>query len=201
MARSASSTPLAISEAVNTAYQEHIKTGKPIASFVSVTGVKRSKLRRLFYQLAGGADQYRQQKPARVSTPRVTRTASGRRTAADAPTYRDEDIPFTVSARREDGWGFEDRYDQHGVQYIVAHGPDGHSYVRARPHEKADLLYISIIEGIPNVRLRRLEDSVIEKKAAKHRQKREMGIEANVARRIAKRSQRRLKKRLGRRDV
>lgn len=215
MGRTRSSTPPAISEAVRQAYHEHCTKGTPIAALTAMAGVKRSKLRRLFYHIAGTRDAFKAARAALRPTPirregepvadgdmlraeRRQQRAERRRQKAEHARPIDIDdskLPFIWSAKRIDGWGFEERYDGAGLQYIVAHSPEGHAYVRARPTEKADLLYLSNTEGIPNVRLKRLDQSRLEQRAAVARETAERRRRANADRRVHKRRARLARKR------
>lgn len=165
---------------------EHVS----LADLAGQVGIKRSKLRRIFTELAGGKAKFRELRKAGAGGERKIGVAG-----VSVPKPDDSQLLVIREARTADGWKLKPR--AHGSHIMVA--PDGTEYVMAGPTERADLLYerqarsgFTPVE--PVIRLRRLDGSPIVRKERKQDKLVERGMKAHKARRAAKKLTRQLRK-------
>lgn len=165
--------------------------GAMISELADKTGVKRSKLRRLFIQLAGGKPQFKTLRAAGAggkAEPFGGKRAVGRSNGASID---DSKVRVITSCKKSEGWKF--RLDR-GLHTEVHTSPDGTDYIEAKASEKADLIVSHDAKGLSPTRLRQLAGSNLVKHVKHHEKLVERGQKAHRAKRAAKRAQRRVRK-------
>lgn len=152
--------------------------------------VKRSKLRRLFIQLAGGKPAFkalREQGAGGSVEPFGGKRASGRVVGSIAPAHDDSKVQTISSMKASEGWSVRrvwkattvdiDKVGRVPTRELIATvhvSPDGDEYVEARASEPADLIYVA---SDFTRRLRRYEESKLGKKIAKQERETEKLVE------------------------
>lgn len=144
----------------NDALFERWKNGEQLFALAAESGFKRSKLRRIFQQLAGGKESFRalRNSGAGGSVEPFGGKRAGPRTA-EVRAQDDSKVPTIGQALKADGWTFE--VDHRGAVSRMVHiDPTGAQYVQAGMAEKADLIFRSLkFPDLPPMRLRRVETS------------------------------------------
>jgi hypothetical protein len=180
------------------------KNGASLAELKSKYSTSRSNLRRLITQAVGGKDEFARLRQAggggsrKKSEGKVKKSREGRAAGPqgdDVFTIVPDDAHATIisSARAEDGWQYT------RIRGVSIHtSPDGTKYVEARPTEKADLIYhfdeTHRSAGLPDVRLRKFEDSSKGKRIKRETKKIEAIAKATEQRAKTKRSARKARK-------
>lgn len=153
------------------------KGGEQISVLASKIGVKRSKLRRHFIQLAGGKPAFKSLRETGAggsAEPFGGKRATGRVVGAIAPTIDDSKVPRIKQAPTSEGWTWR-RLRPHGDDLIFI-SPDGVEYVRALPSQTADLIHDGTLQhGLNAIRLRKLDVSKVAKKERKQEKTIERG--------------------------
>lgn len=152
--------------------------GEQLIALSSETGIKRSKLRRLFIKQAGGKPAYaelRAKGAGGVVEPFGGKRSEGR--PAGVALVNDAKVKRVTDTSKTAGWTFEYKYrplvvNIEGVGNVgwreqtalIFISPKGVRYVQAKPSEKADLIALSKVPGIPDYRMRLYETSAVARK-------------------------------------
>jgi hypothetical protein len=158
--------------------------GEQLIALSSETGIKRSKLRRLFIKQAGGKPAYQQLRAkgaGGVAEPFGGKRSEGR--TAGVPLINDAKVKRCTDTSKTAGWTAEHHYrpvvvnvegvgnvpwrEEVATTYV---SPKGERYVQAKPSEKADLIVTSKYEGIPDFRMKLYETSAVARRV-KHEEK------------------------------
>jgi len=180
--KSASTSPLAQAFA-------SWQAGVPLNEVAKTIGLKRSKLRRAFTQLAGGRDAFKQLRSAGAGGERKMPAGFGKGRPAGVPVAQMDDskVPVITEALHAEGW----RNHSRGSLYIMV-DPQGVEYIAANGNERADLIYKRTGSHVPEslriVRLRKVATAPRAKRDALVAKEVEHGQKAHAAKRAIKRA-------------
>jgi hypothetical protein len=195
------------------------KAGATIAELVAELKCSRSQMRAELTRHAGGHDAFvklRSEGAGGKAEPfggkRPARRAKPASDGADAttssgPAWSDADVPMVPDTSAKAGWRVRREFRPRIVHLtekgkdvgsaearecvaIVYISPENFEYVQAKPNERADLIALSRIEGIPNTRLRLLDTSSLGKALRKEDKLVERGAAALERSRATKRAKR-----------
>jgi len=145
---------------------ERWKRGERLFELAAESGLKRSKLRRTFAQLAGGKEKFRELRATSGAGGKVEHF-NGKR--ATGPVMDDTGVPV-VRMSKENGWTCDwIEAARLGIPLVMI-SPKNRKYVLAADTEKADLIHRAAKDqwerpSFKPARLRRMDESRLVKKA------------------------------------
>lgn len=165
------------------------QAGAQISTLATETGVKRSKLRRLFIALAGGKPKF--QALRETGAGGSVEPFGGKRAVRQAgvsvvASIDDSKVPRIMRAPTSEGWTWR-RLRPHSDDLVFV-SPEGVEFVRALPSQEAHLVYDGTRQhGLASIRLRKLDGSKIAKRERKEQKTLERGEAAIERTRTRKR--------------